>query len=508
MHAAGRAAPGTGLPRPREPLLCAGGDLGLQCRPRRGQAGCLPRARAGLRLGHRRDCGHRREEDQGVVGPAGAGHRGAEPRRLRVQVRPLPARGSPLRPRGGAACAPRVPSQGRGGLRPSGYFQGFLIFLVLTLCLLAGLLHLEMDFLTPLLRGNAKPPVTNIMFLKTHKTASSTVLNVLFRFAETHNLSVALPEGSRFHLGYPWLFLARYVEGVRAAVGGWGALPGGQRPGLCPQVQKIMPKDTFYLSIVRNPVAQLESSFAYYKEYVPAFRAARNLSTFLEAPQTFYGAQPGLLNAYARNNMWFDFGLEPNSVDADGPAVHEQLLELERRFDLVLIADYFDESMVLLRRVLHWAPDDVAYFPLNARSPRAVAHLTPRDQERARRWCALDWRLYEHFNRTFWARVDAELGARRLRAEVAQLRARRAVLSRLCLQDAAPKNKSQITDAQLLPYQSGEANILGYQLRLGLDNGTQRLCQRLATPELQYMARLYSRQFPGKPPKNIQFLKG
>ncbi|KAM5324417.1 galactose-3-O-sulfotransferase 2 isoform 3-T3 [Glossophaga mutica] len=57
-------------------------------------------------------------------------------------------------------------------------------------------------------------PITNIMFLKTHKTASSTVLNILFRFAETHNLSVALPAGSRVHLGYPWLFLARYVEGA------------------------------------------------------------------------------------------------------------------------------------------------------------------------------------------------------------------------------------------------------------------------------------------------------
>lgn len=66
-----------------------------------------------------------------------------------------------------------------------------------------------------LLQGQTEGlPVTNIMFLKTHKTASSTVLNILFRFAERHNLSVALPVGSRFHLGYPWLFLARYVEGV------------------------------------------------------------------------------------------------------------------------------------------------------------------------------------------------------------------------------------------------------------------------------------------------------
>lgn len=59
------------------------------------------------------------------------------------------------------------------------------------------------------------PPITNVMFLKTHKTASSTVLNILLRFAETRNLSVALPAGSRLHLGYPWLFLAHYVEGVK-----------------------------------------------------------------------------------------------------------------------------------------------------------------------------------------------------------------------------------------------------------------------------------------------------
>lgn len=59
-------------------------------------------------------------------------------------------------------------------------------------------------------------PITNVMFLKTHKTASSSVLNVLYRFAETHNLSVALPAGSNYHLGYPYLFLARYVEDMKS----------------------------------------------------------------------------------------------------------------------------------------------------------------------------------------------------------------------------------------------------------------------------------------------------
>lgn len=54
------------------------------------------------------------------------------------------------------------------------------------------------------------------MFLKTHKTASSTVLNIMFRFAERYNLTVALPADELVHLGYPETFVAQFVEGFQA----------------------------------------------------------------------------------------------------------------------------------------------------------------------------------------------------------------------------------------------------------------------------------------------------
>ncbi|XP_006902993.1 PREDICTED: galactose-3-O-sulfotransferase 2 [Elephantulus edwardii] len=389
------------------------------------------------------------------------------------------------------------------------YFQAFIV-LVLVLLLLAGFSHWDVRLLTTPLQEASESPITNIMFLKTHKTASSTVLNVLFRFAEAHNLSTALPEGRRFHLGYPWLFLARYVEGSEKG------LQGQERRFniMCnhlrfnpSEVQKVMPKDTFYFSILRNPASQLESSFIYYKNFVPAFQAVRNLSTFLASPWTYYNESLGLRNVYARNNMWFDFGFN-NNAPPEESYVRARIAEVERHFQLVLIADYFDESMVVLRHTLRWTLDDVAYFKLNSRSQRSVASLTLQDRERAQRWCALDWSLYQHFNRTFWARAHAELGPRRLSAEVAQLRARRRELTNLCVQDAKPSNKSQIVDLQLKPFQSGEADILGYNLRPGLDKATLRLCQRMAMPELQYMAHLYTLQFPEKPPKNLQFLEG
>lgn len=263
-----------------------------------------------------------------------------------------------------------------------------------------------------------------------------------------------------------------------------------------------MPNDTFYFSILRNPVSQLESSFIYYRHDVPAFKDVASLDTFLASPLTYYNRSRALLNAHARNNMWFDLGFDHDAPPEES-YVRARLAEVEQRFQLVLIAEHFDESMVLLRRRLRWQLDDIVSFRLNSRSQRSVTRLTPEGQERAKRWCALDWRLYRHFNRSFWAQVRAELSPGRLRSEVAQLRARRHELTALCLQDGGPKDKQQITDRRLRPYQSGDADILGYNLRQGLDNRTLQVCQRMVTPELQYTAHLYALQFPQKPPKDI-----
>ncbi|XP_040828377.1 galactose-3-O-sulfotransferase 2 [Ochotona curzoniae] len=392
-----------------------------------------------------------------------------------------------------------------------GLLRVLLLLLVVAVLLLVAFLHVDKELFWPMLSGEPEdPPVTNIMFLKTHKTASSTVLNILYRFAESHNLSTALPAGGRVHLGYPWLFLARYVEGVEEAGPGarrrFNIMCNHMRFNL-PEVQKVMPEDTFYFSILRDPAHQLESAFTYYKGYVPAFRKVKTLDAFLASPQHFYGDGQMLSNAYARNNMWFDLGFDHNAPPEEG-YVRARLAEVEQRFQLVLIAEHFDESVVLLRHLLRWRLDDVVAFRLNLRSQRTVTHLAPESRELARRWCALDWRLYQHFNRTLWERLYTELGPQRLRTDVARLRARRLELAELCLQDGAPQNQALITDRLLQPFQSGQADILGYNLRPGLDNATLHMCQRMVMPELQYMAHLYSQQFPEKPRKVIPFLEG
>ena len=53
---------------------------------------------------------------------------------------------------------------------------------------------IESDYTRTPLINVAKPLITKIIFLKTHKTASSTLQNVLLRFGEKRNLTVALPK--------------------------------------------------------------------------------------------------------------------------------------------------------------------------------------------------------------------------------------------------------------------------------------------------------------------------
>lgn len=263
------------------------------------------------------------------------------------------------------------------------------------------------------------------------------------------------------------------------------------------QVRKVMPLDTFYFSILRNPVSMMESIFTYYKS-IPAFCNFKTLKDFLLDNGRSYNATLHN-NHYAWNILAFDFGFN-NSGLSDEAELDERaraiISAVEREFDLILISEYFDESMVLLRHTLCWTLEDVVSFRLNSRSEKSRKSLSAEMAERVKKWSSLDWRLYQHFNTSFWRQVDSLLGRTKLQEEVELLQARRAVLEKTCLLGGKAVDPGQIRDLSLKPFQYGQAVIQGYNIRPGLDNDTHRLCERLIMPELQYTKALYIKQFP------------
>lgn len=369
-------------------------------------------------------------------------------------------------------------------------------------------------------------PHAHVMFLKTHKTASSTVLNMLYRYGEEHGLRFGLPMGYQF--GYPLPFNAHRVKGYRGPRVADFSIMGNHMRFNKPEVEKVMPADTFYFSIVRDPVALAESSYAYYKAVAPAFKKAKGLGDFANDPAKYY--DPRLRNNhYARNLLWFDFGMDHNANFSLALARRGEAA-VRRAFKLILVSEYFDQSMVLLRHALCWPLDAVVSFSLNARQQKSggggvasswvgkaaaaagvvgmgssssggAGHapglaLTDEQRLKLREWNALDWHLYRAFNATFWEEVE-RFGRARMDGEVALLRVRREVLARVCLRDAGrPVEASRIRDKTIRPFQSGLVKILGYELLPGLDNATRHACLRMIRPEIQYKDLLDGRQFP------------
>ncbi|KAM9794001.1 galactosylceramide sulfotransferase isoform 2-T2 [Syngnathus typhle] len=276
-------------------------------------------------------------------------------------------------------------------------------------------------------------PSVNIMFLKTHKTASSTLLNILFRFGEKHKLKFAFPDG-RNDFFYPSAF-SRWAVPFTWSVGG-----------------------------------------------------DDKLEEFLRSPRTYYRAHA--YNAfYLKNLLLFDLGSD-NNLDADHPDVTEAIQGLSRRFHLVLIAEYFDESLILLKETLCWSMEDILYFKLNARASSSVSRLTPESRARALGWNGADWRLYRHFNATLWDKVEA-YGRERMKQDVAELRRRNAEMRTLCLEGGEAVKAPDIRDRRFLPWQPlGGKSILGYNLRKDIHPDLGSICEKMLTPEIQYLADL------------------
>ncbi|XP_033895773.2 uncharacterized protein LOC117423752 [Acipenser ruthenus] len=333
---------------------------------------------------------------------------------------------------------------------------------------------------------------THIVFLKTHKTASSTILNILYRFGDARNLTFALPHGKHNQLFYPFYFTAFFVEGFKSkTIKEYDIMCNHMRFHIS-EVRKVMPEDSFYFSILRNPVTMMESSFSYYK-YIPAFSKVSTLDQFLQDPWSHYNASlPN--NHYAKNLLMFDFGFNNNGKDERH--LNLSIAMIAKTFNLILISEYFDESMILLKNALCWSLDDVVSFKLNSRNNKTKQQLSLETMEKIKEWNSLDWKLYLHFNRTFWRRIDESMGREKMQDEVKKLRDRRNQLMKICLQEGGAVDPSQVKDTSFKPFQYGAAEIQGYNLNPHLIDQTKTRCQRLITPELQYTALLYDKQFP------------
>ncbi|KAG5844117.1 hypothetical protein ANANG_G00158090 [Anguilla anguilla] len=361
--------------------------------------------------------------------------------------------------------------------------------------------HLDCPLLLSHPSPTLKPKHTSIAFLKTHKTASSTVQNLLFRFAERHNLTVALPYQTCDHqFCYPRPFSARFVHPHTVPP---RIITSHMRLNVS-ELRRLMPNDTVYVTILREPASMFESLFSYYNQHCQSFGRVPNgsLEAFLADPGRYYRPEEKD-SMYAHNTLTFDLGGDKDRPASDVDYASGFIAGMERVFSLVMIAEYFDESLVLLRHLLSWDLEDVLYVKLNMRVSGSKQNLSAGLPARVRGWNALDARLYDHFNASLWRRLDA-LGPGCVAREVGLLRAARDRAVRGCFGGRFPQRRpaAQIKNKELRPWQpSSKVDIVGYDLppnasrpAPGASGTSQDLCLKLIMPEVQYSSFLLRSQ--------------
>merc|ERR1711894_107372 len=110
----------------------------------------------------------------------------------------------------------------------------------------------------------------------------------------------------------------------------------------------------------------------------------------------------------------FDFGF---SADTESKSeINAAIDQLDKTFDLVMIQNYFDESLILLKELLGLTFLDIVSFKTNART-KPDQKLSKAVKQEILDWNHADSQLFLHFNATFWRKVS-DFGLERMAAEV------------------------------------------------------------------------------------------
>ncbi|XP_072049104.1 galactosylceramide sulfotransferase-like isoform X2 [Amphiura filiformis] len=319
---------------------------------------------------------------------------------------------------------------------------------------------------------NQCEPHKNIVLLKTHKTGSSTLQNILYRFGDVRGLSFVLPAVD-VYMGNPAYFHPKFVL---QTPGGYNILANHARFHK-ENMARIMPANTKYISILRYPPKQFESMFSYYSFNN---RYHTSLEGFASRAQELYDKHEGGNPRHSGlNPVLYDLGLHKNDL-ATPDKIDDYIKFIEDSFDLILIAEYLKESLILLKELMCWDMEEIVYFSSNKRDNSLVKEIPKQTEKHLLTWHAGDFKLYLHFNRTLHRQIE-EYGVQRMQTEVKILNKMIDDLSEDCLQGT--KSVSEL---------GGKTVIKRYVLKPNAKN--KRTCARMTYPAYDYLMMLKQKQ--------------
>ena len=258
--------------------------------------------------------------------------------------------------------------------------------------------------------------IYNVAFLKVHKAASSTVQNILLRYGWKRNLTFVLP---KIHVGM-WPNVISLDDTVTEE-NTEPPPPGREFNILCNHVlfdytafRKIMPNDTKFIGIVRDPFSYFQSNLNYFNppEIARIKNADDKILTFLKDPLRYEkGKKPW---SFVNNRMAYEFGF-PNrlfrTISSPGEYnitdINLYVETVKKQFDLVIVTGYFEESLLLMKRLLNWKLQDIIFVKNNVGLPMKRYRVLPIHRPYLEKWSVLDNALYTGFLELLLQKIKA-----------------------------------------------------------------------------------------------------
>ena len=213
-------------------------------------------------------------------------------------------------------------------------------------------------------------PKGNLVFLKTHKCGSTSLFNLFTRYGLTNNKLIVIPKCVNY-MGHPLPFKRTMARSLEEYNQEYNILTHHSRLNYT-EMRDFMPNDTIFVTIVREPVFQFESMIVTYN-----LKTFWNLSieqlnvTDPELPEKVLNKRVN--GRIGINQMIFDMGLDEDNF-TQPQDVSQYISRLDSIFDLVLIMERMEESLVLLKHLMCWKTDDVVMFKVFKRW--SVLYLT------------------------------------------------------------------------------------------------------------------------------------
>ena len=240
-------------------------------------------------------------------------------------------------------------------------------------------------------------PKTTVAFLKTHKCATDTIQNILFRYAYYHNLTVVLPDTGE-DIGFGKVIRGFSKNVIKDTT--W--FKAGLKPQILAvhtvwnnidavvEVMKLSDENPILFTILRDPVEVLISTWDYF-----GYSDGSDLTL-----DKFFGENKHLSKLspkfrWLKRVLFNDFGVP---YDANEATIEAKIKEIDKKFHLVMIVEEFDESMVLLKNLLNWPFEDIVSMKLNARVSSKKSIISESTRVTAKKWLNDEYKLYDHFN--------------------------------------------------------------------------------------------------------------